>query len=98
MLRQLSREPLVHFVALALVVFAAYGLVSTEKQQLPDQIVVSAPKIEQLVAVFAKTWQRPPTSQELKNHIDDYVREEIYVREALVHRTNWFIHRILAPV
>jgi hypothetical protein len=82
-LTRLMKEPLVHFIALALIVFAAYDLVATEKQELPDQIVVSAPKIEQLAAVFAKTWQRPPTSQELKNLIDDYVREEIYVREAL---------------
>jgi hypothetical protein len=81
--KRLLKEPLVHFIALALIVFAAYGQVATEKQQPPDQIVVSAPKIEQLAAVFAKTWQRPPTSQELKNLIEDYVREEIYVREAL---------------
>lgn len=86
MLKRLLTEPLVHFIALALIVFAAYGLVATEKQEPPDQIVVSAPKIEQLAALFAKTWQRPPTSQELKNLIDDYVREEIYVREALVLR------------
>jgi hypothetical protein len=83
-LRSILREPLVHFVLLALLVFAGYGLVSTETVKEPDRIIISAAKVEQLAAVFAKTWQRPPTSQELKNLIDDYVREEIYVREALV--------------
>ena len=33
--------------------------------------------------IFASTWQRPPTADELKGLIDDYVKEEIYVREAM---------------
>ena len=33
--------------------------------------------------MFAKTWQRPPSAPELKALIDDSVKEEIYVREAL---------------
>jgi hypothetical protein len=45
---------------------------------------VTAPKIEQMAAIFAKTWQRPPTEAELKGLIDDYVKEEIYYREALI--------------
>ena len=49
----------------------------------PDNIVVTAAKIDQLGSVFAKTWQRPPNADELKGLIDDYVKEEIYVREAL---------------
>ena len=77
------REPLLHFFALALVIFAAYGLFNREGTQAPDQIVVSAPKIVQLATIFAKTWKRPPTPEELKGLIDDYVKEEIFVREAL---------------
>jgi PPIC-type PPIASE domain len=68
---------------LALVIFAAYGLLNRGGAQAPDSIVVTAPKIEQLASVFGKTWQRPPTAEELKGLIDDYVKEEIYVREAL---------------
>lgn len=84
MLRALLREPLLHFILLALVVFGVYYRLSpTRDQSSIDQIVISAPKIEQLASIFAKTWQRPPTSRELKSLIDDYVREEIYVREAL---------------
>ena len=47
-----------------------------------ESIVVSRGKIEQLATSFAKTWQRPPTDTELKGLIDDWVREEIAVREA----------------
>ena len=80
------KEPLVHFMALAVAVFAVYGLVGDRQERVPDRIMVSAPKIEQLAAVFAKTWQRAPTSEELKGIVDDYVKEEIYVREALALR------------
>jgi hypothetical protein len=45
-------------------------------------IVVSPNRIAQLSTVFARTWQRPPTAPELKGLIDDFVKEEIYVREA----------------
>ncbi|TAY08749.1 peptidyl-prolyl cis-trans isomerase (plasmid) [Rhizobium leguminosarum] len=77
------REPLVHFLALALLVFAAYGLFGADADDKTDSIVVTAPKIEQMAAVFAGTWQRPPTAEELKALIDDYVKEEILVRQAL---------------
>jgi hypothetical protein len=83
MLKRLLHEPLLHFTLAAVVIFAAYGLLAPTDQRGTDDIVVSAPKIEQLAAVFAKTWQRPPSAEELKGLIDAYVKEEIDVREAL---------------
>src|SRR5688572_32392022 len=83
LLKRLFRDPLLHFMALALVIFAIYGVLGPRGAVKPDTIVVTASKIEQLAAVFGKTWQRSPSSQELKGLIDDYVKEEIYVREAL---------------
>jgi hypothetical protein len=83
MLRRLLKEPLVHFLALALAVFAIYGIVNTSEAEKPDRIVITGPKIEQIAGLFAKAWQRPPTIAELKDFIDDYVKEEILVREAL---------------
>jgi hypothetical protein len=83
MLRRLLKEPLAHFLALALVIFAVYGALNPSGAEKPDRIVVTGPKIEQIAGLFAKTWQRPPTVAELKGLIDDYVKEEIFVREAL---------------
>ncbi|MEW9808261.1 peptidyl-prolyl cis-trans isomerase [Mesorhizobium sp. ZMM04-5] len=83
MLKKIVREPLVHFLLLALAIFAVYGLFEGASAKKPDSIEVSVPKIEQMVSIFVKTWQRPPTPGELKGLIDDYVKEEIYVRQAL---------------
>ena len=83
MLRRLLKEPLVHFVILALAIFAVYRVVKPSEAGKPDRIIVTDPKMEQMAAFFAKTWQREPTAAELKGLIDDYVKEEIFVREAL---------------
>ena len=83
MLRALLKEPLVHFLALGLIVFAVYHVLNRSNQPEPDKIVVTQARIEQLSGLFAKTWQRPPTAAELKGLIDDYVKEEIFYREAL---------------
>lgn len=45
--------------------------------------MVSRGRIGQLAGVFAKTWQRPPTKEELQALVDDFVLEEIYYREAV---------------
>ncbi len=82
MLKRLLKEPLTHFIALALVIFVAYDVLGPSGGEKPDRLVVTGPKIEQIAAVFTKTWQRAPTVVELKGLIDDYVKEEIYVREA----------------
>lgn len=81
--KRVLREPLIHFLLLALVIFVGYGLLGAEVGNKPDSIVVTGPKIEQMATVFTKTWQRPPTAEELKGLIDDYVKEEILVHEAL---------------
>ena len=83
MKRALLKEPLVHFLALGLIVFAVYHVLNRSNQAEPDKIVVTQARIEQLAGLFAKTWQRPPTAAELKGLIDDHVKEEVFYREAL---------------
>jgi hypothetical protein len=84
MLSRLFREPLFHFLVLALVIFVAYrALAPSTEGSKEGRIVVTAGKIEQIAARFAQIWQRPPSTLELKGLIDEEVKEEIYVREAL---------------
>ena len=82
MTKRLLQEPLIHFTIFALLIFGAYALISPQRENAPDQILVTAAKIDQIASLFAKTWQRQPTVVELKGLVDDYVKEEIYYREA----------------
>ena len=84
LLSRLAREPLVHFVLIGVVVFAAYAfLVDGDEAETRDRIVVTEGRVLQLAQIFAKTWQRPPTPQELRGLLDAYIKEEVYYREAV---------------
>ncbi len=73
-----------HFALLGLAIFAAYSAMPAKGPDPAGKtIVVSAAKIEQMAAIFSRTWSRPPGPDELKALIDDYIAEEVMVREAL---------------
>jgi hypothetical protein len=81
-MKQFWREPLVHFLALGAALFLWYG-VSGGGPAAGNRIVVTPGQIDQMIEIFGKTWQRPPTPQEVRGLIDDYVREEVMFREAM---------------
>ena len=82
-MKRLLKEPLLRFVLLGAVIFAAYGLVSKRSSEEPGNIVITQGLIEHLATGLARTWQRPPTAEELAGLVRDRVREEVYYREAL---------------
>ena len=80
---RLIREPLVQFLLIGVAIFAIYELVASQSEPPRDRIVVTEGRAQQLALVFAKTWQRSPSPQEMRGLIDAYVKEEIYYREAI---------------
>lgn len=76
------REPLLHFLVIGAALFALYRLVG-ERDTAPGAIIVSEAQVEALAQSFARTWMRPPTAAEVRGLVDDYVKEEIYYREAI---------------
>jgi PPIC-type PPIASE domain len=84
LLSKIVREPLVHFVIIGAAVFGLYALMAGGgREEAKGKIVVTEGRVQQLAQVFAKTWQRPPTQEELRGLVDSYVKEEVYYREAL---------------
>jgi hypothetical protein len=77
------REPLFHFLVLGAAIFAAHGFMTRHKTDKPGEIVVTQAAIENLATGFTRTWQRPPTEDELQGLVRDYIREEAAYREAL---------------
>jgi PPIC-type PPIASE domain len=80
---KIIREPLFHFLLLGAAIFAVYSVATRHKTDKPGQILVSRGTIENLVTGFTRTWQRPPTEEELQGLVRDYIREEVAYREAL---------------
>jgi hypothetical protein len=78
--KRIAREPLVHFLAIGAALFLFFAW--RGGGAAPGRIVVTPGRIDHLIAGFTRTWQRPPTDDELKGLVDEFVREEIAVREA----------------
>jgi len=86
----LLKEPLFHFLLIGAALFLLYGWRSNSSSlsggqagTKTAQIVVTQDAIDQINNLFAKTWQRQPTEEEQKQLIEDFVRNEIYYREAI---------------
>ena len=82
-IRGLWREPLVHFLLIGAALFVFYDLTREQGSEAPNRIVLTGGQVEQLAAKFERTWLRPATETELANLIENYVREEVFYREAL---------------
>jgi hypothetical protein len=82
-LKSLLKEPLLHFLAIGAALFLVFHFSGSGAGPGSQRIVISSGQIEHLAAGYTKAWQRPPTEAELKGLVDDWVREEIAVREAM---------------
>jgi hypothetical protein len=82
-LMRMLREPLVHFLVLGAALFVLFGTINRQGDRVPGNIVVGQAQINHLATGFARTWRRPPTAKELEGLVRDYVREEVYYREAV---------------
>jgi hypothetical protein len=82
----LLRQPLLHFLVLGGLIFAFYDLVTPEVAEVagdPEaEIVITSLQVDRLNTEFQAIWQRHPTSEEQQKLIDNFIREEVLVREA----------------
>jgi hypothetical protein len=80
---KLLREPFLHFVWLGAAVFALSALMDRRAAGSPNQIVVTRDQTERLAADFARLHRRPPSPEEQRGLIRDYLHEEVSYREAV---------------
>jgi peptidyl-prolyl cis-trans isomerase C len=96
-----TREPLLHFAAIGLALFAvsrasAPGASSTPRHA---RIEVTEDDLHQLTVAWRGQWHRDPTAEELHGMVDTRVREEVLYREALalgLERDDTIVKRRLA--
>ena len=82
-MKTLLKEPLLHFLAIGAALFLYFHFSGSGTGPTATRIVITSGQIAHLEAGYARTWSRPPSEAELKNLIDEWVREEIAVREAM---------------
>jgi parvulin-like peptidyl-prolyl isomerase len=84
-MRNLIREPLVHFLLMGALIFGVYQLTPAGHQldKTQTEIRFSIAEIGQLNQQFQQQWRRPPVQEELDQMIENRVKQEILYREAL---------------
>lgn len=81
LLGPLLREPLVHFLIAGLAVF--WAMSGRPADPADRRIVVDEPVVAALTERWTATYHAPPEADELDGLIRDYVRDQVYYREAL---------------
>ena len=77
------KEPLVHFLALGALLFGIGLMRDDGAGPSTNRIALTPGVIERLIEGFRLTWQRPPTEDEFRGLVEDYLKEEVLYREAL---------------
>jgi hypothetical protein len=82
---RLISQPLIHFVIIGGLIYLAYfsfssRAIDTETDMI---ITVTTGEIDWMTESWQKRWNRPPTTAEMKNVINEYIRETVFYREAL---------------
>lgn len=78
---KIIREPLFHFFVIGALLFG-WTVLRTPDAPPVSEIRVATGQIENISRLFERTWQRPPSEDELETLIENHVREEIFVKEA----------------
>lgn len=97
---KLLKEPLIHFLIVGALMFAAYSWINPTAAGPDDRTIEITPgTVQRLQDAWSRQWRRPPTQQELDGLIEDHIREEVLYREAIalgLNRDDTIIRRRLA--
>lgn len=80
--KRVLRDPLFHFLILGGLIFAAVSLWGGGIKPQGEILITRAGQ-QHLADLFELTWQRKPNTSELKNLVEEHIKEEVYYREAL---------------
>jgi peptidyl-prolyl cis-trans isomerase C len=85
MLNRIARDPLVHFLLVGALLFAAYswGGADRETESGDNRIVVDQAQLDHLTTLWRAQWKRDPAPSDLAAIIDRHLRQEVFYREAL---------------
>lgn len=80
------KEPLLHFLLAGAVLFGAYSWINRAAEKpnanAATQIRFHAADVQWLAENWTTQWRRPPTPDELRGLISDYLNEQLLAREA----------------
>jgi hypothetical protein len=79
---QLLKEPLLHFLLIGAGLFGAYAWLNRDSGTAPPQVRLAQSDVSWLKETFALERQRQPSEAELRGLVRDFVKEELFARQA----------------
>jgi hypothetical protein len=79
------KEPLLHFFVAGALLFIAYAALNGrtgKPETLPQKLHVTASDVRWLAETWERQWRRPPTQDELRGLVADYIDEQLLATEA----------------
>ena len=84
MISRIVKEPLVHFLLIGGLIFAAYSIFDNAPAATkPNQIIISTSDLTALSAQFEGAWKRSPEPDELQAMTEELIRQKVLVSAAL---------------
>ena len=80
-IKNLLKEPLLHFIFAGALLFLVFSVLSTTEDE--KTILIDEFDLAEIISKWESQYNRSPTLEELKGLLDEYIKEEIYYREAL---------------
>ena len=80
---RILKQPIALVIVIAVGISILYQLVSNYYEESSRQITVSAEQVQILKESFTKTWNRAPTESELSAQIENFVKDEVFYRQAV---------------
>ena len=85
-MKRILKEPLVHFLVLGALLFGAYAWLnrgaSARQGNVAGTVRITTNEVAWLSETWARQRQRPPTRDELRGLLTEYLKEELLAREA----------------
>lgn len=78
-----AREPLLHFLLAGLAIFLFFAWRGFDADPASRSIVIDQAQVTRLGKSFQNSFQRSPNAQEIDGLIREYIKEEVYYREAM---------------
>ena len=85
-MKRFLKEPLLHFLVLGGLLFGVYAWVnhgeSGRQENSAGRVHITSSEVAWLSETWARQRQRPPTREELRGLVTEYLKEELLAREA----------------
>lgn len=86
---RLFTEPLIQFLIIGACIYGAYAYFDTSEQDFRDTTIrVDSNRIDAMISQWESRWNRSPTREEIDSLIQDYIREDVLYRQAVVMGLN----------